>query len=271
MYISIGLAIGFFLGITGAGGSIFAIPLLLLFTSLEISEAMGMSLAAVFIAAFYGCLIQIRKTSIILKPTVILACTGVLGAPVGRFLSLFLPQQLLAFMFFCLAMYISTWMWKVQSRSLDIGKVTRVRVQQNSVFAPPCVLSEYGKMHLNKSCVSCLVICGVGIGFISGMLGVGGGFMIVPALIYLSGAPISQAVCSSLVIISAVSFSGFVGHIMFSEFPRLKEIAYLSIGSIMGMQLSQLVSSHIDTNKLYKLFSLSLAVLASFIFFVRSF
>jgi uncharacterized membrane protein YfcA len=86
MLLAIGLMIGLILGLTGAGGSVFAVPLLMLMAGLPITDAIGISLGAVAATTLYGSarnLVQKNTSPVLWKPGIILASVGAITAPIG--------------------------------------------------------------------------------------------------------------------------------------------------------------------------------------------
>ena len=94
----IGLLIGLVLGLTGAGGSVFAVPLLMLLAGLPMSDAVGISLGAVAASTLFGSLrnhFQHQdKHHILWLPGAILAGAGAVTAPLGKWLGMQLPKRL---------------------------------------------------------------------------------------------------------------------------------------------------------------------------------
>lgn len=255
MYLTIGLIIGLLLGLTGAGGSVFAVPLLVLLVGLPVAEAMGLSLGAVAFAAICGSLMQWRKNTVIVAPTVILGLGGMFSAPAGRWLSTRMPEPVLLAGFCFMAVIIAAWMWFTAER----GKVLRSYIEPQP-DAPRfiCRLNSSGQCILSPECVGSLMGFSLGIGFLSGLFGVGGGFMIVPTLLFLSCATMQQAVGSSLLVIAVVSSTGFVSHLLLSPQAHLAALLWLILGSSGGMILSALISGKIAGSLLQKVFAIAL-------------
>ena len=78
-----GLMVGLVLGLTGAGGSVFAVPMFILFLQLPAQQAMGLSLAVVSVSAFYGTLLRLKSHEIQWLPAAVYALIGAVTAPVG--------------------------------------------------------------------------------------------------------------------------------------------------------------------------------------------
>jgi uncharacterized membrane protein YfcA len=107
--------------------------------------------------------------------------------------------------------------------------------------------------------VSGLLIGGLGVGLLSGLFGVGGGFLIVPLLLALSAISMAQAVSTSLMIIAVVSSTGFISHVVIHQPDNFSALAMI-IGGLLGMLLSQKISHKVANALLQKSFAVSLIV-----------
>ena len=115
MSVLIGLIIGLVLGLTGAGGSIFAVPLLMLLLGLPINDAIGIALGAVAVSALIGTLSNWRAQYILWVPALSLGLAGALVAPIGKYLGSQLSPTMLLMGFCLLAFIIAGIMWRQQS------------------------------------------------------------------------------------------------------------------------------------------------------------
>ena len=100
-------------------------------------------------------------------------------------------------------------------------------------------------------------------GFLSGVFGVGGGFIIVPTLIFLTGINIRQAVATSLVVISVVGITGFASFIYSGNSPGMELLLQIAAGSILGMSAGILLSRKISGPVLQQVFALLMLVIAA--------
>jgi len=187
MVLIIGVVIGLVLGLTGAGGSIFAVPLLILLLSLPVNEAVGIALGAVSISALYGTVNNWRYQSILWVPAITLGVCGALLAPLGKWLgNQFSPLVLLS-AFCALAVVIALRMWRQTVKYPERAQFVRSgKISQNDFVEPVCRLSKSGEFKWQLPCIGSLLIGGLLVGLLTGLFGVGGGFLIVPLLILLS-------------------------------------------------------------------------------------
>jgi len=259
MVLLIGLIIGLVLGLTGAGGSVFAVPLLMLMGGLSMGDAVGISLGAVAASTLYGSIRNWRGKNILWVPGVILAVTGAFTAPLGKWLGMQIPELWLLVGFNALAIIIALRMWLSATRTPERARV--VRAGNFSAEPSPgllCNLSKTGQFELRPRCVSGLVIGGTLVGLLSGLFGVGGGFLIVPLLLALSPISMAQAVSTSLIIIAVISGSGFVSHLVMDQELSGWVLALVGLGGVLGMMLGQAISHKIANAMLQKLFSICL-------------
>ena len=267
MLLTIGTIIGLVLGLTGAGGSVFAVPLLMLLAGLPITSAVGISLGAVAASSFYGSLRSLfnnkRRATILWLPGVILAGTGAITAPLGKWLGLQLAETWLLLGFSILASVIAVRMWLSANRNPDTATVVRAgNYADTPSFGLLCNLSRNGQFELRPRCLSGLIIGGVLVGLLSGIFGVGGGFLIVPLLLMLSPISMAQAVSTSLVIIAVVSSSGFISHLLMSPGNNWQLLGLVAVGGVLGMMIGQAVSHKIANALLQKVFAVSLLIVS---------
>ncbi|HMW72657.1 MAG TPA: TSUP family transporter, partial [Cellvibrionaceae bacterium] len=128
MLLLIGLAIGLILGLTGAGGSVFAVPLLMLLAGTPMLEATGIALGAVAAASLFGSLRNRASGMILWVPGLLLAATGMLSAPIGKWLALQTPPQVLILSFNALAVLIALRMGYSAAVNPEQAQVVRASV-----------------------------------------------------------------------------------------------------------------------------------------------
>jgi len=266
----VGVVTGFVLGLTGSGGSIFAVPLLLLLTPLAINDAIGLALLAVALSALFGTLLNWRSHSILWIPAIILGCSGVLLAPLGKFIGGLLPDLLLQSAFTLLAFTIAIRMWLQAQRDPDNSKIVRANfAAENAPQKLPCHFSPSGEFEWKFRCINVLAGSGAVVGVFTGLFGVGGGFLIVPLLRQMSNASMQQAVATSLVIISAIGMSGFVSYLGLADSSAPTTYALIGAGAIVGMTAGYLSSRKLAGAAAQKVFSLALVVVSSIALFTK--
>jgi uncharacterized protein len=210
--------IGISLGLLGSGGSIVTLPVLVYVAGIPAHQAVGMSLVIVGGTSALGSVLNLRRGTLDVRAAAFFSASGVLGALVGaRFTHLVSAAVLLAL--------FGSLMVVVGLRLLLSGH-------------------EMGPRRECKP-LRCLAT-GLGVGLLTGFLGVGGGFVILPALVLFAGLEMKAAVGTSLVVIAVNSFGGFLIHLRYVEFNWGLTLAFLAtaaVGMVGGLALIARVSS----------------------------
>jgi len=208
-----GLIVGLALGLTGGGGSIFAMPILIYGLGLSPAAAVPISLVAVGITAIVGGLQAIRARLVVWQPAVLFALGGGLGAPAGLTAAQFFPARWIVGGFAVLAVSAGMAMFvRARRHPAEAAAVRAAPLPADG--GPVCVLAPDGRLRFTAPCALVLAVAGLGTGFLSGLFGVGGGFLIVPALVLVTRMGVHGAVGTSLLIISAIGFSGAAGAVI---------------------------------------------------------
>ena len=266
MLLLIGIVIGLVLGLTGAGGSVFAVPLLMIIAGLDIHQAIGLSLLAVAASASFGSIRNGRQQTVLWLPAIMLSVSGIAIVPVGQWLASQLSASLLIIGFSVLAILIAARMWRLSVNQPDQAVVTRASdfsgADSDGLL---CRFSPTGQFQMRPRCISGLFAGGMLVGLLSGMFGVGGGFLIVPLLLFVSQINMIQAVSTSLIVISVISSIGFISHSFLNwqsgVMLPVEWLLWILAGGIGGMFLGQKMTSKIANARLQKLFSLALVLM----------
>lgn len=272
MLLAVGLIIGAILGLTGAGGAAFALPLLILVVGVPVQQALGLSLATVALAAGYGAARRLRSGDIFWRAVILLSSGGVLAAPLGKYFATFLPDAWLLTGFTLLCIAIAVHMWRRCALGPSgINNLARSDPTPSegpwSDLAKLAAPSEGYRLQIfvqpGPTGAVTLAFAGLGVGALSGLFGIGGGFLIVPLLVSLMGIGVRQAIATSLVIITLISSAGFVTHtLILPPIDWLLELQ-LGVGAVSGMYLGSRVAERCSPNVLQKSFSIALLILAS--------
>ncbi|MCA9009922.1 MAG: sulfite exporter TauE/SafE family protein, partial [Planctomycetaceae bacterium] len=128
-----------------------------------------------------------------------------------------------------------------------------------------CQRDEDGKLRLTSRCARLLVLVGLMTGVLSGMFGVGGGFVIVPALVLFSGMEIHRAVGTSLFVIVLVSISGVASHFANGNSLSWETTLQFLVGGFAGMWLGGILARQLKGPTLQKVFSVAVVLVAAFV------
>lgn len=251
-----GSFVGFALGLTGGGGSLLAVPLLVYGLSMGPREAFSVSLAAVGTTALVGVIPRWRSGQVEIGTGILFAGAGMVGAPFGTWTAQWIAEPLLLLLFATLMLLVAWRMlWATRTRPDDACSTNR----------GPCQRTAEGRLKLSTRCGMLLVLLGVLTGFLSGMFGVGGGFVIVPALVLFSSMSIHRAVGTSLLVIVLVSVSGVTSHVVAGQHVSWEITALFVVGGIAGLTGGSRVARHLSGRSLQRVFAFGIVLVAAFV------
>ena len=257
-----GAVVGLSLGLTGGGGAIFAVPLLVYGLSVPTREAVGISLAAVGATSLVGFLHRWRLGQVEIRTGLLFAVAGMLGAPIGTWIAGLLPETLLLSLFAGLMVIVAIRLWQQASRPATESTACPA---QDHVDGPSCQRDAAGALILTSRCAALLLIVGVLTGILSGLFGVGGGFVIVPALVLFSGMSIHRAVGTSLMVIALVSASGVASQLWAGRAISPVVTGLFVFGGIAGLFAGQRIGRRLSGPVLQKVFVVAILAVAVFV------
>jgi len=261
-----GAVVGFSLGLTGGGGSIFALPLLVYGLAVRPREAVGVSLAAVGATALVGGLRRLARGEVEVRTGLLFAAAGMLGAPAGSWLGGRVPEGVLLILFAALMLAVAVRMWLQASRRPEETRAVRAPSSTSpDEQGPSCRRDPYGRLALTSRCFAVLVVAGLAAGVLSGLFGVGGGFVIVPALVLVTGMGIHWAVATSLLVIALVGASGVASCLAAGRPLPMALTGLFVAGGLAGMELGSLAGRRLGGPGLQKLFASAMVAVAAFI------
>lgn len=219
--------IGVSLGLLGGGGSILALPVLVYVAGVEVRAAIAMSLAVVGATALVGGLAHARAGRVELRRGAFFAACGMLAAPLGARATQLVAPRVLMLLFAGLMLGVGALML--------LGR------------APG---PAHGQAHPLAAAAA-----GAGVGLLTGFLGIGGGFLVVPALTLLLGLEMHAAVGTSLLVIAANAAAGLASHLRQGELSLGLTAAFTgasALGAIAGVRFA----SGLDAARLRRGFAL---------------
>lgn len=186
-----GSLIGLSLGSLGAGGAILVLPALIYGLAVEPKEAVVAGLLIVGFTSLYSAILHWRWGHVRISTACLFAITGAVGAYQGAWLSQLVSEIVLLV---CLAVIMAA-----------AGTMMLRNSSQDEMQSSASTRSLWPSFLL-------VLACGYVVGLMTGFLGIGGGFLIVPALIFFAKIPIKHAVGTSLVVITINCASGYIAH-----------------------------------------------------------
>lgn len=243
--LALGAVIGVLLGLLGGGGSILAVPALVYVLGLGISQAIPMSLIVIGVASAVGAVPKVLAHHVQWRLAGIFAATGIPATFLGTAIGRHLPQPALL-IGFALVMVVAG-----------------VRMlQDKGDTGTACTVGDSG---INwRRCAPRSLPAGFIVGLLTGLFGVGGGFLIIPALVLMLGVEMPIAIGTSLLIIVANSAAGVVSHLGGAGIDWPITAAF--VGTAIG---GSLVAGHygttLDTGRLQRWFAYLVFVVAAYV------
>lgn len=239
----------------GQGGGAFYVPMLLAL-SIPMYVAATTSQVLIMVVSFSSMLVFAKARTVDWKLVLLIEPPTNIGAFLGGYFSLYFPTS---FSKLCFA------------GVLFIGAYYMFRPPKASVEAPAGP-DHWWQYHATTVAVpytlNVLVIIPIMLvaGFVSGMLGVGGGLLKVPAVVVLGGVPMSIAVGSSSLMIGVTALTGFAGHLLRGHFDLWLTVI-LAAGVLVGSQIGPRISVKTDQRRLKKYFAVMLVVIAAWLIY----
>ncbi len=251
MFIALlGAVIGVVLAFTGAGGGILSVPLLVFGLHLSVQQAAPIGLSAVFAAALLGTFLGLREGIVRYRAAALVGVAGMLTAPIGFFLAQNVPNRPLTVAFAGVLLYTA---WRGLSRSpMPVAAKTQA----------PCVVSAVDhRLTWTRACARALSGTGFVSGLLSGLLGVGGGFVIVPALSRYTNLPIRSVQATSLAVIALVSLSGVASAAVSGNLNWRISLPFAT-GAILALLAGRILASKVHPKRLQQAFAWFCVVVA---------
>lgn len=258
----LGFLIGMSLGALGGGGSILAVPILVYAAGESPQAATTTSLIVVGAASLLGMVAHLRTGRVRVWPGVMFGLAGVGGSVIGTRLNHSVDPNVLLLAFAGL-MVIAAWrMWANQTRS-DVG-------DESFDLHPEGDLQAGGRVYVatrtsvTPTVVAKVLVAGTIVGLITGFFGVGGGFIVVPALVLALDFEMPEAVGTSLLVIainSAVALAGRVGTTTIDW----GVAAPFTIAALLGVSVGKNIADRLPTATLVRWFVGLLVVLAAYV------
>jgi uncharacterized membrane protein YfcA len=242
-----GLGIGIALGLTGAGGSIITVPVLVYLIGMNVHDATGASLVIVGASSVVGVLGYTKEKLVHWRIALVFATSGIASAFIGSYVNVLVPSKIILY-FFAVTMILIGFLMLKRSKTSETGN-TKI----------PSLKNEIRKWYY-------LIGAGLVIGFLTGFFGVGGGFLIVPALVIALKFPTKHAIATSLMIIALNSLWGIAARFLGIGTISTGPIIWILVGTIAGMLIGSLIAVKVKSEMLTKGFSYFIIIVAVYIF-----
>ncbi len=229
------VAIGLALGTLGGGGSILTVPILVYALGVAQRVAMAESLIVVGVTSVVALVRPARAGQVEWRTGLIFAAAGMTGSFAGGRISSLVPTRVLLIGF--AGMIVATGLAMLRGRSES---------KERTVLQPGKVLAT-----------------GFVTGALTGLVGAGGGFVIVPALALIGGLPMRQAIGTSLFVIALQSFAGFAGHSAHIQVDAARVVLVASSASV-GAVIGGFVGTHVPQEKLRRGFGVFALTMATY-------
>lgn len=236
-------AVGMSLGLLGGGGSVLMVPIFVYVAGLSAAESIGLSLLVVGCSSIIGAVKYFRTGCVNQRLLLLFIIPGIAASIFGARVAARVDAQLLLFMFGALMAVIAV---------ILFVKSSEKNQPQGPVVCRPSTYLSAG--------------VGAVIGFLTGLLGVGGGFLIVPAIALLMRCSMCTAVGTSLAIIAINSLSGFIGHLPGMTTPLPLILLFLA-SAMSGALVGTRVAGRIGTAILQKGFAVLVLALGALLIF----
>lgn len=234
---ALAIGIGLVMGMLGGGGSIIAIPALTLLLHFTAKEAVVISLAVVAIAAAAGAVGSFTRGTLPLAAGLIVGLAATVGALPGGYIGAQLADT-------------------TQLRMLGVVML----VAATLMFWHPVTDAA----PVPRRSLPVLVALGVPFGVLTGLIGVGGGFLIVPALVIVARLPMREATGASLVVMAMAATSGLAGYLGHTAL-ALSFIGPFAAVAAIGALAGGMVAHRLPQRRLQQLFAATLVILGSYV------
>lgn len=230
--------IGLSLGLIGGGGSILTVPILVYLLGVGPHEAVGMSLAVVGATSLFGSVLHYRAGNVDLKGGLLFGVSGIVGALLGSPLTRLVSSETLLFSFGVLMLVVAATMFGRRRAGKGVAGHGPHPVQA--------------------------VAAGFGVGVLTGFLGVGGGFLIVPALVLFGRLDVKKAIGTSLFVIFLNCVAGLIGHLSQGSFDLNITVAVMGL-AVAGAVGGTILSHRLAADRLQKMFAVLVLLVGVFL------
>jgi hypothetical protein len=237
--VAFGLLIGLVMGMVGGGGAVLAVPALVYVVGLGVHEATTVSLAVVAAAAATGAVGQHRRGAVCWSSAAWLSVAAALGGVLGAIANQAIGGAALLLIFSVVMVMAARATWH--------------RASATAAVAEGCP----------DAAPSALITAGAGIGFLTGLVGVGGGFLVVPALVIGLSFGMREAMATSMAVVAIVSASGLLAHLATGAGLDVPVTLAMGAAAVLGALLGPHLADRVPTRLLGRSFAVLVVVVAA--------
>ena len=230
----LGITIGTVLGVVGAGGAILAVPGLVAVMGLSATAATTSSMIIVGAAALSGSLRRVKSKNIDIRTGITFSLLGFLGTLLGTRLVPYFPDRILILLFALLMFAAAIGMWRSKAHNKEI----------------------------TASAMPMVILTASAIGVLTGLFGIGGGFLIVPALVLILGVKVKLAAGTSLVAISLNSIIAFALRHNYWHLVPWSSILTFTAAAVVASFVTTPLANKLPAKDLQRAFSVLVSVVA---------
>ena len=251
--LTLGSFVGLVLGLTGAGGGILAVPALTLGLGWSMTQASPIALLAVACAAAIGSIDGIRRGLVRIRAALLMSLTGILAAPFGMSLAQALPEQWLINIFAMVMLIVAVRLFRnASNNSSGDDLLTDSRSDTWKINA------KTGRISWNATSILTVGLIGMVSGVMTGLLGVGGGFIIVPALLRYSNITIHGIIATSLMVIALISAGAVIAAMAQGNVSMSIQAWIFIVASAAGMLIGRRLAEQIPRVYLQRIFAIGI-------------
>lgn len=230
--------VGMTLGMLGSGGSILSVPILVYVMGIEPTLATAYSLFVIGTTSLVGGIHKAKQKLVDFYKVILFGIPAILSVFVTRkILVPRIPDVIFSTEQFSLTK--SVLIMVVFAFVMIFASVRMIKPLKEKIVVEDVQLNYFK-----------IALMGILIGLVSGFVGAGGGFLIVPTLLFFANTPMKKAVGTSLFIVSAQSLIGFTGDIMSNQIIDWKLLEYFTLASIIGIFIGNFISKKVEDDKL---------------------
>ncbi len=250
IFLLIGLFLGIVMGLTGAGGGILSVPLIISFTQLTIAEAAPVGLMTILSASSVSAILGLKHGHVRYRAAILMSIFGIIFSAMGLWVAHHTSNHILSILFSIVLLWSA---FNTLRSKGDLNQKGTMTCDQNP---------NTKRFIWTKKCSLFMMLSGSLAGFLSGMLGVGGGFIIVPALRKLSSLSHQSIIATSLTTISIISlFIVLTSNLALQNINWNIALSCL-IGSIAGIVVAKSIHNKLNTDMFNKIFAFLLIAVA---------